>query len=314
MTLLLLGLGLGLLTIPALVRPLARRLPPSEWAKACAGLLAVGWMAMEASLLLQAAPTLLRTVGLERLAELCEHALGPVAPGGPVLGVVAGGVATAVALLAARSLLAAHHRQQTVRVEPGIGWHAQVGGHELVVLPSGDPVAFSTAGRPGQLVLSHGLIAALSGAELAAVLRHELAHLHHRHQRYLQLARTVERSLGLLPGVRGATGALRCALERWADEEAAGSNATSRANVHAALLRLAELAATPGVAAFTTPGTVAERLAALRADPTGGRAVGRRAAVYGPAGLLLGAATATLVAILAQVPVLHALAGLCPPH
>jgi Zn-dependent protease with chaperone function len=314
MTLLLLGFGLGLLAIPALVRPLGRRLPPSEWARACAGLLVVGWIVVEASLLLEAAPTLLRTVGLERLAELCEHALGPVAPGGPVLGLVAGGAATAVALLAARSLLTARHRQRLVMVEPGIGWHATVGGHELVVLPSGEAVAFSTAGWPGQLVLSQGLIAALSDAELAAVLRHELAHVDHRHQRYLQLARIVERSLGLLPGVRGATGALRCALERWADEEAAGGNATSRASVHAALLRLAELAATPEVAAFTTPGTVAERLDALQADPTGGRTVGRRALVYGPAGLLLGAATATLVGILAQVSVLHALAGLCQPH
>jgi Zn-dependent protease with chaperone function len=314
MTLLLLGFGLGLLAIPALVRPLGRRLPPSEWAKACALLLAVGWGVVEASLLLEAAPTLLRTAGLERLAELCEHALGPVAPGGPLWGVVAGAAATAVALLAARQLLAARHRQRMARVEPGIGWHTQVGGHELVVLPSGEPVAFSTAGHPGQLVLSQGLIAALSGPELAAVLRHEAAHLHHRHQRYLLLAGTVQRSLGLLPGVRGATGALRCALERWADEEAAGGNVTSRASVHAALLRLAELAAAPEVAAFTAPGTVAERLVALQADPTGGRALGRRALVYGPAGLLLGAATATLVGILAQVSVLHALAGLCPPH
>jgi Zn-dependent protease with chaperone function len=314
MTLLLLGLGLALLAIPALVRPLGRRLPPSEWAKACAGLLAVGWVVVEASLLLEAAPTLLRTAGLERLAELCEHALGPVAPGGPVLGVVAGAAAAAVALLAAWSLLAARHRQRMARVEPGVGWHGQVRGHELVVLPSGEPVAFSTAGQPGQLVLSDGLIAALSDAELAAVLRHEVAHVHHRHQRYLLLAGAVERSLGLLPGVRGATGALRCALERWADEEAADGNATSRASVHAALLRLAELAATPQVAAFTTPGTVAERLEALQADPNGGRAVGRRALAYGPAGLLLGAAAATLVGILAQVPVLHALAGLCPPH
>jgi hypothetical protein len=314
MTLLLLLCGLGLLAIPAAARPLGRRLPPVEWAKACAGLLAAGWVVVEASLLLQVAPTMLRAAGLERLAELCEHALGPVAPGGPSLGVAAGGAATAVALLAGRSVLAAHHRRRMVRVEPGIGWHATVGGHELVVLPSADPVAFSTAGRPGQVVLSHGLVAALSEQELAAVLRHELAHVHHRHQRYLLLARTVERSLGLLPLVPGATGALRCAVERWADEEAAGGDATSRASVHAALLRLAELAAMPELAAFTSPGTVAERLEALQADPTAGLAVGRRALVYGPAGLLLGAAAVTLGGILAQVSVLHALAGLCPPH
>jgi Zn-dependent protease with chaperone function len=314
MTLLLLGCGLSLLILPAVARPAGRRLPPSEWAKVCAGLLAIGWVVTEASLLLQAAPTLLRAAGLERLAELCEHALGPVAPGGPLLGVAAGGAAAAVALLAGRSLLAARHRRRMVRVEVDIGWHTQLGGHELVVLPSRDLVAFSTAGRPGQVVLSHGLIAALSDQELAAVLRHEVAHVHHRHQRYLLLARAVEHSVGLLPLVHGATAALRCALERWADEDAAGGDATSRACVRAALLRLAELATLPEVAAFTTPGTVAERLDALHADPTGGPTVSRRALLYGPAGLLLLTATVTLGGILAQVSILHALAGLCPPH
>jgi Zn-dependent protease with chaperone function len=186
MTLLLLLCGLSLLAIPAVVRPAGRRLRPSEWTKTCAGLLAVGWVVVEASLLLQAAPTLLGAAGLERLAELCEHALGPVAPGGPLLGMVAGGAATAVTLLAARSLLAARYRRRLVRVEAGIGWHPQVGGHELVVLPSSAPVAFSTAGRRGQVVVSQGLIAALSDAEVTAVLRHEVAHLHHRHQRYLR--------------------------------------------------------------------------------------------------------------------------------
>jgi len=42
MTLLLLLSGLGLLGLPACARPLGRRLPPAEWARACAGLLAAG--------------------------------------------------------------------------------------------------------------------------------------------------------------------------------------------------------------------------------------------------------------------------------
>jgi hypothetical protein len=315
MTLLLLLCGLGLLAIPACARPVGRRLPPSEWAKACAALLASGAIVVEASLALQAAPTVLRAVGLEGVAELCEHALGPVAPGGEPLGIAAAVAATMVALLAGWSVLAARHRRM-VSVDPEIGWHTTLGGHELVVVPSGEPVAFSTAGRPGQVILTNGLIAALSEEELAAVFRHELAHLQHRHQRYLLLARAVERSLGLLPLVRRATAALRCAVERWADEEAAGaSGAAGRASVHAALLRVAELVAMPDVAAFTTPGTVAERLEALQADPAGGPVVVRRALVYVPAGLLLLAAVVLLGGVLVeQVTVLHLLAGLCPPH
>lgn len=107
MTLLLLLSGLGLLAIPACARPLARRLPPSEWAKAAAGLLAAGAVVVEASLALQAAPVVLRAVGLEGVAELCEHTLSPVAPGGVPLGIAAAVATIVVVLLAGRSLLAA---------------------------------------------------------------------------------------------------------------------------------------------------------------------------------------------------------------
>jgi hypothetical protein len=309
MTLLLLLSGLGLLGLPACARPLGRRLPPAEWAMACAGLLAAGAVVVEASLVIQAAPTMLRTVGLEDIADLCEH----IAPGGAPVGVAAAVAAGVIALLAGRSVLRARRAQRLARVEQEIGWHRSLGGHLLVVLPSEQLVAFSTAGRPGQVVMSRRLITALSEDELAAVVRHEVAHVQHRHQRYLLIGRVVERSLGMLPMVRRGVTALRCAVERWADEEAAGTRSSGRASVHAALLRFAELATLPDVAAFTTPDTVAERLEALRSAPTRGLAVGRRMLVYLPAGLLLLASVAALDSILEHVAFLDLL-GLCPRH
>jgi beta-lactamase regulating signal transducer with metallopeptidase domain len=310
MTLLLLLSGLGLLGLPAFARALGRRLPPAEWAMACAGLLAAGAIVIQASLAIQAAPTVLRTVGLEGIADLCEH----VAPGGAPVGIAAATAAGVIALLAGRSVLAVRRVHRLARVERELGWHRTLVGHHLVVLPSQKPVAFSTAGRPGQVVMSRGLIAALSGDELAAVFRHEVAHVRHRHQRYLLLARAIEGSLGLIPMVRRGVTALRCAVERWADEEAAGPRPTDRASVHAALLRVAELASMPDdVAAFTTPDTVAERLEALRAAPTAGLALLRRTIVYLPAGLLLLATAVALDRILDHVAFLHLLAGLCPP-
>jgi Zn-dependent protease with chaperone function len=314
MTLLLLVSGLGLLSIPACARPLGRRLPPAEWTKICAGLLAAGALVIQASLVVQAAPTMLRSVGLDSVAELCEHALGTVVPGGAPVGIAAAVAATLTALLAGRSVLAARRIQRMATVEREIGWHAAWCGHHLVVLPSRTPVAFSIGGRPAQVVMSQGLISALSDDQLAAVLRHEVAHIRHHHQRYLLLAGAVQRSLGLLPLVGQGVAALRCAVERWADEEAAGPRSTGRASVHAALLRVAELASMPDIAAFTTPETVVERLEALQADPVGGRAVGLRTLVYLPVGLLLVAAAVALDSILTHVAFLHMLAGLCPPH
>jgi hypothetical protein len=314
MTLLLFLSGLGLLAIPACARPLGRRLHPAEWAKICAGLLAAGAIVVEASLVIQAAPTVLRTVGLDRIADLCEHALGTVTPGGEPVGIAAAAGAAAIAVLAGRAVLDARRTQRMARVARELGWHGTLCGHHLVVLPSPKLVAFSTGGRPGQVVMSHGLISALSDDQLAAVLRHEMAHIRRRHQRYLLVGGAVERSLGRLPLVGQGVAALRCAVERWADEEAAGPGPTGRASVHAALSRVAEFASMPDVAAFTTPGTVAERLEALQADPTSGRAVGPRMLVYLPVGLLLVAAAVALDSILAHVAFLQMLAGLCPPH
>ena len=167
MTLLLLFSGLGLLGLPACARPLGRRLPPAEWARVCAGLLAAGAIVVEASLAIQAAPTMLRTVGLEDIAEMCEH----VAPGGAPVGIAAATAAVVIALLAGRAALGVRRRHRTARVAREIGWHGTLGGHRLVVLPSEELVAFSTAGRPGQVVMSRGLITALSDDELAAVVR-----------------------------------------------------------------------------------------------------------------------------------------------
>lgn len=165
MTLLLLLSGLGLLGLPACARPLGRRLPPAEWSRACAGLLAAGAIVLEAGLAIQAAPTMLRTVGLEDIADMCEH----VAPGGAPVGIAAAVAAVAIALLAGRAALGVRRRHHTARVAQEIGWHRTLGGHRLVVLPSEELVAFSTAGRPGQVVMSRGLITALSDNELAAM-------------------------------------------------------------------------------------------------------------------------------------------------
>jgi hypothetical protein len=315
MTLLLLFSGLGLLAIPACARPLSRRLPPAEWARICAVLLAAGAIVVESSLIIQAAPTVLRMIGLEGIADLCEHALGAVMPDGTVVGIAAAAGASAIAMLAGRAVVNARRAQRMARVELEIGWHGTLCGHHLVVLPSPEPVAFSIGGRSSQVVMTQGLMSALSDDQLTAVLRHEMAHIRRCHQRYLLVAGAVERSLGrLLPLVRQGVAALRCAVERWADEEAAGPGPAGRASVHAALLRVAELASMPDVAAFTPPGTVAERLEALQAAPTDGRAVGPRTLVYLPVGLLLVAATVALDSILTHVTFLHMLAGLCPPH
>jgi len=164
------------------------------------------------------------------------------------------------------------------------------------------------------VVVSRRLVDILAEDELAAVLRHELAHIQHRHDRYLLLARVIEQSLGLLPFVRQSTHALRCALERWADEEAAGGARRGRESVRTAIIRVIEAIATADVAAFVSLGTVAERLQALQAAPASGWSPLRRIVVYLPALLLVLLAVATLEGTVEHLAVLRMFAGLCPPH
>lgn len=109
----------------------------------------------------------------------------------------------------------------------------------LVVVPSRRIFAYGIAGQPSQVVVSDGLVGTLANDEFAAVLRHEATHLRHHHERHLLLAGVIEHTLGLPPLVRRSVAVLRCALERWADEEAATSEA-ERATIRSALLRVTE--------------------------------------------------------------------------
>jgi Zn-dependent protease with chaperone function len=166
------------------------------------------------------------------------------------------------------------------------------------------------------VVLSRRLAEELTDGELTAVLHHELAHLSNQHHHYLLLASVVDGSLGLLMPVRRSAAALRAALERWADEQAAQATVGGRASVRSALLRVAAAMAAvdPRLASFLTVSTVAERIEALQADAQARGGLPRRLSVYVPAALLLLGAPVLVGGILAQADVLHHLAGICPSH
>lgn len=310
--------ALGLLAVPGLLRPLARRLPPAEWAALCALLLAAGAIVLEVLAVLVAIPTVMRAAGLPEVADLCQEALGRLIPGEAAVGWVAFAAAAGVPGLAAREVLRTRRARRAVRagVGPAAGELLAHHGHPLFVVPSDRLVAFSVPGSAPQVVISRGLADELTDGELTAVLHHELAHLSNQHHRYLLLASVVEGSLGLLRPVRRSAAALRAALERWADEQAAATSTGGRASVRSALLRVAAAMAgvDPRLASFLAASTMAERIEALQADSQTRGALPRRLSIYGAAALLLLVAPILVGAILGQADVLHHLAGICPSH
>ncbi|MEV4175866.1 M48 family metalloprotease [Nonomuraea sp. NPDC049709] len=86
------------------------------------------------------------------------------------------------------------------------------------VVPGDRPFALAVPGRDGGVVLSRGLVELLSRRELEVVLRHEAAHIRRRHHLYLMAGSACTR---VFPGLAYPYRALRYALERWADEDAA---------------------------------------------------------------------------------------------
>jgi beta-lactamase regulating signal transducer with metallopeptidase domain len=120
------------------------------------------------------------------------------------------------------------------------------------------------------VILSSGLIEGLSEYELTMVVRHELAHLRRRHHRHLMVAAVVEATFGWLPLVSSSAQAMRLGVERWADEEAAGTDPRARRTLGSALVTAAGCRPQPGVAGFGDVEMAVERLKALETTPPAG--------------------------------------------
>ncbi|MGW3738400.1 M56 family metallopeptidase [Streptomyces sp. NPDC005148] len=136
---------------------------------------------------------------------------------------------------------------------------------DLAVLDDPVPAAFALPGIPGRVVVSSGMLQALTAEERPALLAHERAHLACRHHLFLlvlQLAAAVN------PLLRPLTQAGAFALERWADEMA-GAALADRPLVARAVARAAlatKRTRQPAMAA--TGGPVPQRVQALLAPPT----------------------------------------------
>lgn len=125
----------------------------------------------------------------------------------------------------------------------------QPGG--LLTVDDAWPAAFAVPGRAAVVVVTTGLREALPAAEMAAVIRHESAHLRSRHHLYIH---AVEAAVCLNPMLAPCRRVVRYAAERHADESAAGPD---RAVVARAVAR----------AAMVTAGASASRYdAAARID------------------------------------------------
>jgi Zn-dependent protease with chaperone function len=102
------------------------------------------------------------------------------------------------------------------------------------VLDRAEPLAYCLPGMRSRVVLSRGTLAALSGPELAAILRHERAHLRARHDLVLEAFVVAHTAFPRFVRSGTALDAVRLLVELLADDaavRAAGRNPLARALV-----------------------------------------------------------------------------------
>ncbi|MFE2874505.1 M56 family metallopeptidase [Streptomyces roseus] len=173
---------------------------------------------------------------------------------------------------------------------------------ELVVLTDDHPDAYALPGSPGRIIVTTGMLRALSGPEREALLAHERAHLTGHHHVFTA---AVDLAALCHPALRTLREPLGYAVERSADESAAravGSRRlTARAIGRAALAAHAPSTGRtrPGLALAATAGPVPRRVAALLGEGTEARTarpLARRAAAVALVACLALAAGASLQA------------------
>jgi len=158
-------------------------------------------------------------------------------------------LAVSLAATVGLSVLAGVMLDQVRRIRDGVlevsRMHAElapISGAVVTVVQDRRPSAHALPGtlvHRGRIVVSTGLLDALDHEERAAVLAHEHAHLAHAHRLFVIVAAL---AAALNPLVWRCRDDVGFALERWADEDAAGRTSrrvTARALARAALTNLA---------------------------------------------------------------------------
>lgn len=286
-------ISLALLYLPLAARPVGRRIDAERWYRGASMSLITGGVGLYVSIVSLALVEIFRFLGAEDLARVCDELLGHLPHAGSVVGWMAAAGAAWMTAAAWSTVRSDARVLDSLYVESGIGRHVPLGEFDLIVLPTDEHVAYSRAGVPRQIVISEGTIGALTDPEVDVLVRHERAHLERGHGAVLRGISVVRSVYRWLPGMPAAVAIARLAIERDADEAAAGPKPERRMAMAAALESLS-LPATPDVLlAFAGSEALDERIASMRGEvlplsPIHGSLLGAALAVlpFGPAPIL----------------------------
>lgn len=194
-------------------RPLADRLPPAAatWLLTASALALA--LASSAVLGMLAFSALVRIPAIAAFGHLSRPAIASGAVSLPVA-IAAGGLFAMAAVAAGgavrrrgRAIVAAHRHASSL---PGTG--------QVVVTEDAAADAYTVPGWPCRIVITQGMLRALSAGERDVLLAHERSHAQRSHYLFTSAARLAAAANPLLRPVAAQVG---YAVERWADEQAA---------------------------------------------------------------------------------------------
>ena len=272
--------------------PLASRLPPvvATWLLVLSAIALA--LASSAVLGMLALTALVRVPLVESLAGMSRPVISQHDPAAVPVAIPAGALLVAAVTMACRT----SWRRTRALIAAGRQARRLPGAGQVVVTDDETADAYTLPGVPCRIVVTAGMLRALSRPERAVLLAHERAHASGLHYLFTTAARLAAAANPLLCPVATAVG---YTVERWADERAAAITGdrelAARAIAHAAL---AATAAPP-----RRPASAAAMLGAVRI-PARMRRTGpvprRAAALLRPPPqpqLLLLAAVVVLVAV-----------------
>lgn len=280
--------------------PLAERLPPrtATWLLTVSAVVLAGTSCAALGLLATAAAMRLPVVdsmggmSLRTVIHLDPASL----PVGAIAAALFGGAAVAAvraAWLRTAALMAA---RQEARHLAGAG--ALAGGEQVLTIVDDSVDAYAVPGRPGRIVITSGMLDALTDSEREVLLAHERAHVSACHYVFTALVRLCAAANPLL---RPLAAAVNYGVERWADERAASVTGSRPLVAHtvakAALASAAAPARRPG------PAVVLARL-------TGPNQLGRRGSVPRRVDALLGPPPGRSIVLLALAIAVLTICGL----
>jgi len=256
--------------------PLAERLPPAAatWLLSLSAIVLAA--ASSAVLGLLALTALVRIPLVDSLGRMSGPVISHGDPASVPVAITAGAVLAAAAAAACRAMW----RRAAALITAGLQARRLPGRQQVVVVTDDEAAdAYTLPGVPCRIVITSGMLRALSPPERQVLLAHERAHARGLHYLFTTAARLAAAANPLLRPVAAATG---YAVERWADERAAAvtgdRDLAARAIARAALAATAApprhpapvagvLGAVSGPARMRRAGPVPRRVAALLRPP-----------------------------------------------